>query len=41
MPRMPEWVAMAYKKNWARSFNQMVQLDYPPGSTRFFIPPHA
>jgi len=39
MPRMPEWVAMAYKKGWARSFNQMLQLDYPPGSTRFFIHP--
>jgi len=39
MPRLPEWVAKPYKEGWARSFNQMLRLQYPPGRTKFTINP--
>jgi len=39
MPRMPVYVAKALKEGWARTFNQMLKMDYPTGETRFTINP--
>lgn len=39
MAILPPYVAVAYRKGWARSFNQPLELTYPPGTLEFEISP--
>jgi len=39
VPRLPEWVAKPLNEGWARTYNQFLELDYPPGETEFLIQP--
>jgi len=39
VPRLPVWVAKPLNEGWARTYNQFLELDYPPGEVEFLIQP--
>jgi len=39
VPRLPGWVAKPLNEGWARTYNQFLELDYPPGEVEFLIQP--